>query len=165
MQWSYVHFFLFKQIVTLSSTGHSTDIGYVTATFEGSGNETLDFGNWGNSWGYKSLRLYFLNAEANINEKSKVVSFENKRGDLIKVAEEKAGIIKTNSFTLEECANKGNAILEVLASNKTCVDINNLLISCKSKSKFCQIKRINVSTWIEYRFISLQTMIHNWIFQ
>ena len=111
MQWSYVHFFLFKQIVTLSSTGHSTDIGYVTATFEGSGNETLDFGNWGNSWGYKSLRLYFLNAEANINEKSKVVSFENKRGDLIKVAEEKAGIIKTNSFTLEECANKGNAIL------------------------------------------------------
>ena len=47
-------------------------------------------------------------ALAHTNLQSKVISFEYKRGDVLKITEEKTGIMKINSFKLEDCKKEGN---------------------------------------------------------
>ena len=92
---------------------HGAAIGYVKATFKGSGTGTLDFGN---CYTKGKTRVYLNNrriAEAGhcigtcIGQKSEVVSFNYKKGDVLKITEERA-IIKINSFNLDACEEKGN---------------------------------------------------------
>ena len=87
-------------------------IGFVEATFKGSGRATLDFGNCYDQGGVVKV---YLNAdeigEAAESEFSKVISFNYSRGDVLNITEEykgEGGIIKINSLKLEECEEKGN---------------------------------------------------------
>ena len=93
-------------------------IGYVKATFKGSGTGTLDFGN---CYTKGKTRVYLNNrriAEVSIGGdvrgggKSKVISFDYKKGDVLKITEEEVGIIKINSLKLEACKEKGNYLLK-----------------------------------------------------
>ena len=90
---------------TNTRTKHS-DIGYVKASFKGSGNGTLDFGNCYN----KGKTIVYLNnqsiAEAGPFRTSEV-HFNYKKGDVLKITEDCA-IIKINSFKLDACEEKGN---------------------------------------------------------
>ena len=92
------------------------DIGYVKASFKGSGTGTLDFGN---CYTKGKTRVYLNNhpiAEVDtgghfsVGGKSEVISFNYKKGDVLKITEEEVGIIKINSLKLEACKEKGNYI-------------------------------------------------------
>ena len=85
--------------------------GFVEATFKGSGRGTLDFGSC-----YKGgITKVYLNgrpiAHARGNHQSAIVSFKYKRGDVLKVKEEQTGIMKINSFKLDDCETEGNIVL------------------------------------------------------
>ena len=85
--------------------------GFVEATFKGSGRGTLDFGSC-----YKrGITKVYLNgrqiASAARNHQSATISFDYKRGDVLKIQEEETGIRKINSFKLEGCEKKGNIVL------------------------------------------------------
>ena len=80
-----------------------TTIGYVEATFKGKGRGTLDFENCftrGQTKVYLNNRLV---AAAESGQKSVVVSFYYKKGDVLKITEEEHGVIKINSFKIEGC--------------------------------------------------------------
>jgi len=85
-------------------------IGFVEATFNGSGRATLDFGNCYDKGGVVKV---YLNAvvigEAEKLELSKIISFNYSKGDVLNITEEfkgNGGIIKINSLKLEECDEK-----------------------------------------------------------
>ena len=85
--------------------------GFVEATFKGSGRGTLDFGSC-----FKGgITKVYLNdrpiANARGNHQSATISFEYKRGDVLKIKEEQTGIMKINSFKLEDCEKEGNTVL------------------------------------------------------
>ena len=83
------------------------DIGYVKASFKGSGTGTLDFGN---CYDKGETRVYLNNqsiAEADPLHTSEIIRFSYKKGDVLKITEERA-IIKLNSFKLDGCEEKGN---------------------------------------------------------
>ena len=89
-------------------------IGFVEATFNGSGRATLDFGNCYDKGGVVKV---YLNAvvigEAETLELSKVISFNYSKGDVLNITEEfkrNGGIIKINSLKLEECEEKGESV-------------------------------------------------------
>ena len=86
---------------------YNPDIGYVKASFKGSGTGTLDFGNCYE----KGKTIVYLNnqsiAEAEPLQTSEVIRFNYKKGDVLKITEERA-IIKINSFKLDGCEGKGN---------------------------------------------------------
>ena len=72
-------------------------VGYVEATFQGSGTAILDFGNC-YFWGVANAYLNdVLIGSAASNNKSVVISFNYNRGDVLKITEEEAGILKINS--------------------------------------------------------------------
>ena len=85
---------------------YGSAVGYVEATFIGSGKGTLDFGNCYSSGETK----VFLNDveidKAGANEKSKVITFDYNCGDTLKLTEEPIGIIKVNSLKLAECTSE-----------------------------------------------------------
>ena len=85
--------------------------GFVTATFKGSGRGTLDFGNCFTRGFTKVYLNGTLISSAGKNQKSKVVNFKYNKGDVLKINEEKTGIIKINSFKLEGCEKEGNIVL------------------------------------------------------
>ena len=94
---------------------HGAGIGYVQATFKGPGVGTLNFGN---CYTRGKTRVYLNNrriAEAGIGQKSEVVSFNYNKGDVLKITEEGAGIIKINSLKLDECKKEGNFIFKKLS--------------------------------------------------
>ena len=81
--------------------------GNITATFQGSGNATLDFGNC-----YKrgmvevfvksaKSKKWVSKGDANKNEKSKSIQFEFSPGDELKIMEPKNGMITLKSFKVE----------------------------------------------------------------
>ena len=85
--------------------------GFVEATLKGSEGGTLDFGSC-----YKGgITKVYLNhrtiAHARGNHQSATISFEFKRGDVLKIKEEQTGIMKINSFKLEDCEKEGNIVL------------------------------------------------------
>ena len=85
------------------------DIGYVKASFKGSGTGTLNFGNCYDKYGGK-VTVYLNNqsiAEADLMHTSEDVRFKYKKGDVLKIAEERA-IMKINSLKLDGCEEKGN---------------------------------------------------------
>ena len=86
--------------------------GFVKATFKGSGRGTLDFGSCNE---IRGITKVYLNGNqigvAPTNLQSKVISFEYKRGDVLMIREEESGIIKINSFKLEDCEKEGNTVL------------------------------------------------------
>ena len=83
--------------------------GLIEATFKGSGRGTLDFGSCYKRGGITKVYLNGIPiALAHTNLQSKVISFEYKRGDVLKITEEKTGIMKINSFKLEDCKKEGN---------------------------------------------------------
>ena len=82
---------------------YASPIGHVNATFKGSGKATLDFGN---CYDKSGKTVVYLNdqsiAEVGKYGRSTVVC-HYKMGDVLKVTEEGSGIIKLNSFQLDEC--------------------------------------------------------------
>ena len=78
-------------------------VGFVEAIFKGSGIGTLNFGNC--FWG--GITKVFLNGQqissAAQNQNSVVARFNYKSGDILKIAEERQGIIQINSLLLEAC--------------------------------------------------------------
>ena len=103
---------------------NGAEIGYVKATFKGSGAGTLDFAN---CYLQGKTRVYLNNrriAEAGhcigtcIGQKSEVVSFNYKKGDVLKITEEDFGIIKINSLKLAACKNEGNYVSKKYHWNK-----------------------------------------------
>ena len=94
-------------------------IGYVKATFKGSGTGTLDYGS---CYTKGKTRVYLNNhpiAEVDtgghfsVGGKSEVISFNYKKGDVLKITEEEVGIIKINSLKLEACKEEGNYLLKL----------------------------------------------------
>ena len=90
-------------------------VGYVEATFKGSGIGTLNFGNCYGVAKHIGITKVFLNghliSSAGPNQSSVVARFNYKSGDILKLAEEGEGIIKINSLKLEACKQKGKKIL------------------------------------------------------
>ena len=88
-----------------------TPVGYVEATFKGSGIATLNFGNCY----HHGITKVYLNGQpinsAGPNHSSVVTRFNYKSGDILKVAEENMAIVKINSLKLEACKQKGTKIL------------------------------------------------------
>ena len=78
-------------------------IGYVNATFKGSGTGKLEFGNCYQT--ANSVTKVFLNdlliATAGTNTWPLAIRFDYKRGDILKLTEERRGIIKLVSLKLE----------------------------------------------------------------
>ena len=78
-------------------------VGHVEATFSGSGVAQLNFGNC-HSMG---LTKVYLNDQeigsALPNEIQKNITFDYKKGDILKLTEESMGIIKISSLTLSNC--------------------------------------------------------------
>ena len=91
---------------------NAAPVGYVSATFKGSGIATLNFGN---CW-KKGITKVYLNGQvvgsAGPFQSSVVARFNYKSGDNLKIAEENMGIIKINSLKLEGCQQGGKHILE-----------------------------------------------------
>ena len=86
-------------------------VGYVEATFKGSGIGTLNFGN---CYTHAITKVYLnghLISSAGPNQSSVVARFNYKRGDILRVAEEGGGIIKINSLKLDACKIEGKKIL------------------------------------------------------
>ena len=90
---------------------YGTPVGYVEATFKGSGIATLNFGNCY----HHGITKVYLNGQpissAGPNHSSVVTRFNYKSGDILKVAEENMAIVKINSLKLEACKQKGTKIL------------------------------------------------------
>ena len=82
-------------------------VGYVEATFKGSGIGTLNFGNCYGVAKHIGITKVFLNghliSSAGPNQSSVVARFNYKSGDILKIAEERQGIIQINSLQLEAC--------------------------------------------------------------
>ena len=78
-------------------------IGYVNATFKGSGTGKLEFGNCYSR--ANSVTKVYLNdlliATAGPNTWPVAIRFDYKRGDILKLTEERTGIIKLVSFKIE----------------------------------------------------------------
>ena len=88
-------------------------VGYVDATFKGSGIGTLNFGN---CYGHGITKVYLnghLISSAGPNQSSVVTRFNYKSGDILKVAEEGMGIIKINSLKLDACKQIGKTFWQV----------------------------------------------------
>ena len=79
-------------------------IGYVNATFKGSGTGKLEFGNCG-ELANSATKVYLndlLIATAGPNTWPVAIRFDYKRGDILKLTEKRtAGIIKLVSFKIE----------------------------------------------------------------
>ena len=86
-------------------------VGYVEATFKGSGIGTLNFGNCYSTGITKVFLNGHLISSAGPNQSSVVARFNFKSGDILKLAEEGTGIIKINSLKLEACKLGGKKIL------------------------------------------------------
>lgn len=86
-------------------------VGYVEATFKGSGIGTLNFGNCY----FNAITKVYLNghliSSAGPNQSSVVIRFTYKSGDILRIAEEGGGIIKINSLKLEACKQEGKRIM------------------------------------------------------
>ena len=82
--------------------------GFVKATFKGSGKVTLDFGSCHKG----GITKVYLNdkpiANARGNHQSVLISFRYKKGDVLKIKEEQTGIMKINSFKLQDCEKEGD---------------------------------------------------------
>ena len=76
-------------------------VGFVTATFKGTGNGLLNFGNCFTRG--KGMTNVYLNGQrigsANANQNSEI-NFKYNKGDILKITEEWVGIIKINSLQL-----------------------------------------------------------------
>ena len=87
------------------------DKGYASATFRGSGNANLDFGNCWKPTTYSSVVAVYLNGRligiARQNQDSVIVNFNYKKGDVLKLSNgyDAKAIIKINSFLLQACGN------------------------------------------------------------
>ena len=77
-------------------------VSYVEATFKGLGIGILSFTNCYNS-GMTKVYMNGIEIGVAYSWQPKVVNFIYKRGDTLKITEEKSGIIKINSFRLEAC--------------------------------------------------------------
>ena len=86
----------------------ASKIGYVKASFKGSGTGTLNFGNCYNRG---KTRVYLNNqsiAEAGPFRTSEFIRFNYKQGDVLKITEEEPyAVIKIKSFKLDSCQEKG----------------------------------------------------------
>ena len=86
-------------------SGHKKgmSIGYVNATFKGSGTAKLEFGNC--YYTSNSVTKVYLNdlliASAPTSTWPMAIRFDYKRGDILKLTEERRGIIKLVSLRLE----------------------------------------------------------------
>ena len=84
---------------TFWAYSNGVHVGYVTATFNGSGNGLLNFGNCFR----QGVTNVYLNGQcigsANANQNSKI-NFKYNKGDILKITEENIGIIKINSLQL-----------------------------------------------------------------
>ena len=90
-----------------------SDVGYVNATFQGSGNGILDFGNCHDH----GMVFVYLNekqiGKAGPNENSIPINFTHKKGDTLKITEENVAILRINSLHLEGCQSKGNIVKSI----------------------------------------------------
>ena len=85
--------------------------GFVKATFKGSGSVSLDFGS---CFKGGTTKVYLNNGQIAIAQgihPSVIISFRYKKGDVLKIKEEETGIMKINSFKLEDCEKEGNTVL------------------------------------------------------
>ena len=107
---------------------YASAVGFVKATFKGSGTGTLDFGN---CYFTGVTKVYLNNSPigiANSNEKSVVISFDYQKGDVLKITEEGIGILRINSLKLRGCEKEGKTIIAKV-----------VLEYCRLKFKFLSI--------------------------
>ena len=78
---------------------YNTAVGYVEATFKGFGIGILDFGNCFNS-GITKVYMNGVEIGSAASFQYKVINFNYKRGDTLKITEEQTAIIKVNSLRL-----------------------------------------------------------------
>ena len=76
-----------------------TAVGYVQATFKGFGIGILNFENCYNS-GMTKVYMNGIEIGSANSFQSKVINFNYKRGDTLKITEEQTAIIKINSLRL-----------------------------------------------------------------
>ena len=86
-------------------------VGFVEARFKGSGTATLDFGNCCCGITKVYVNGHTIGSAAG-GKQSEVISFNYKSGDILKVTEEAAGILKINSLKLEACKQEGKIIIK-----------------------------------------------------
>lgn len=84
-------------------------VGMLSATFKGSGNATVIFGNCYKT-GYVVVLLNNKELERADQEKYKIVSFNYTRGDVIIIKEVNTAIIKLYYFGISACDGKFNSI-------------------------------------------------------
>ena len=101
---------------------YGAKVGYVEATFQGSGTAILNFGNCY----FMGVTNVYLNdvliGSAASNDKSVVISFKYNRDDVLKITEEGVGILKINSLKLEACEKEGKNVKTNFLGNITCND-------------------------------------------
>ena len=95
--------------ITFWGYNKGNSVGYISTTFKGSATATLDFGN---CW-IRGFTRVFINdkkiGRADPNIKSKVITFNYKPGDILRIEEIGGAIIKINSLQLS-CASDGKSM-------------------------------------------------------
>ena len=84
---------------------YGSAVGYVEATFSGSGKATLDYGNCFS--GVTKVYLNDVEIDTVNGQKSKIITFDYNCGDTLKLTEEGSSILKINSLNLAECSECG----------------------------------------------------------